>query len=103
MENITLGQISAVVLFLGAFIGGIIVLYGYIKKWLKSTIKDELDDIYSRIEILEKDSKKNKEENTILLKGQLACLKGLKEQGCDGTVTNSIKEIEDYLLKQAHC
>ena len=102
MEGITLGQISVAVLFLGTFIGGIIVLYGYIKKWQKSVIKNELDDIYNRIEALEKDSKTNKEENTILLKGQLACLKGLREQGCDGPVTNSINEIENYLLKQAH-
>ena len=72
MEGITLGQISVAVLFLGTFIGGIIVLYGYIKKWQKSVIKNELDDIYNRIEALEKDSKTNKEENTILLKGQLA-------------------------------
>lgn len=41
MENITIGQISAIVLFLGTFIGGIAVLYGYIKKWLKITIKEE--------------------------------------------------------------
>lgn len=100
MENITLGQISAVILFLGTFIGGIIVLYGYIKKWLKTTIKHELEDVYHRIEILEKDSKKNKEENLILLRGQLACLKGLKEQGCNGPVTKSINEIEEYLLNQ---
>ena len=100
MENITLGQISAVILFLGTFISGIIVLYGYIKKWLKTTIKHELEDVYNRIEILEKDSKKNKEENLILLKGQLACLKGLKEQGCNGPVTKSINEIEEYLLNQ---
>lgn len=100
MENITLGQISALVLFLGSFIGGLIVLYNYIKKWLKSTIKSELDDIYIRIEVLELDSKRNKEENLILLKGQLACLKGLKEQGCNGPVTQSISEIENYLLEQ---
>lgn len=102
MENITLGQISAVIIFLGTFISGIIILYGYIKKWLKATIKDELDDICNRVTALEKDSRINKEENTILLKGQLACLKGLKEQGCDGPVTNSINEIENYLLRQAH-
>ena len=41
MENITLGQISALVLFLGSFIGGLIVLYNYIKKWLKLTIKSD--------------------------------------------------------------
>lgn len=100
MENITLGQISAAIIFLGGLITGVALLYGYIKKWLKTTIKDELEDAYDRIETLEKDSKKNKEENLILLKGQLACLKGLKEQGCNGPVTQSINEIENYLLEQ---
>ena len=96
MENITLGQISALVLFLGSFIGGLIVLYNYIKKWLKSTIKSELDDIYIRIEVLELDSKRNKEENLILLKGQLACLKGLKEQGCNGRSEEHTSELQSH-------
>lgn len=100
MENITLGQISAIALFLTAFIGAIIILYGYIKKWLKTNINKELESVYTRIETLEQDSRKIKEESLILLKGQLACLKGLKEQGCNGPVTQSIKEIEDYLLEQ---
>lgn len=32
----------------------------------------------------------------------LACLKGLKEQGCDGPVTSAINQIEKYINKQAH-
>lgn len=100
MENITLGEISAVVLFISAFLGGLAVLYHYIKKWLITVIEQELKDIYKRIKVLEEDSEKNKEENMILLKGQLAALKGLKEQGCDGPVTQSINEIETYLLEQ---
>ena len=37
-----------------------------------------------------------------LTKGVLACLKGLKEQGCDNPVTIAITEIEDHINKQAH-
>ena len=73
-----------------------------ILKWYKHKILDKLDNFEVRITSLEIDSKTNKEENTILLKGQLACLKGLKEQGCNGQVTESIKEIENYLVKEAH-
>lgn len=43
MENITLGQIAAVVLFLSGFIGGIIVLYNYISKWLENRLKPILN------------------------------------------------------------
>ena len=100
MENITLGQIGTFIGFLVALLSGLAVLYNYIKKWLKLAIKAELEDIYKRIIVLEDDSERNKEENLILLKGQLACLKGLKEQGCNGPVTQSINEIEKYLLEQ---
>ena len=43
-----------------------------------------------------------KEEQTLLTYGVLACLKGLKEQGCDGPVTTAINQIEKYINKQAH-
>ena len=43
-----------------------------------------------------------KEEQSILTKGVLACLKGLKEQGCNGPVTEAIQDIEEYVNKQAH-
>ena len=34
--------------------------------------------------------------------GLLACLKGLREQGCNGPVTEAINKIEKHLNKQAH-
>lgn len=43
-----------------------------------------------------------KEEQTLLTYGVLACLKGLKEQGCNGPVTDAINRIEKYLNKKAH-
>jgi hypothetical protein len=44
----------------------------------------------------------SKLERKVLLKGTLACLKGLQEQGCNGPVTNAISEIETYMLDQLH-
>ncbi len=43
-----------------------------------------------------------KEEQTLLTYGVLACLKGLKEQGCNGPVTEAIGKIEKHLNLQAH-
>lgn len=43
-----------------------------------------------------------KEEQSVLTRGVLACLKGLKEQGCNGPVTDAINDIETHLNKQAH-
>ena len=45
---------------------------------------------------------KIKAEQCLLTYGILACLKGLKEQGCDGPVTEAINQIESHLNKQAH-
>ena len=43
-----------------------------------------------------------KDEQKILTTGVLACLKGLKEQGCDGPVTEAISSLEEHLNKEAH-
>ncbi len=43
-----------------------------------------------------------KEEMTLLTYGILSCLKGLKEQGCNGPVTDAINRIEKHMNKRAH-
>lgn len=42
------------------------------------------------------------EELCLLTYGVLACLKGLKEQGCNGPVTNAIEKIEKHMNQKAH-
>ena len=46
--------------------------------------------------------KKMKAEQCLLTYGILACLKGLKEQGCNGPVTEAIDKLEKHINKQAH-
>lgn len=43
-----------------------------------------------------------KEEQTVICYGVLAALKGLKERGCNGPVTQAINEMEKHLNKKAH-
>ena len=50
----------------------------------------------------DEDIKGIKTELAIATKGILACLQGLKEQGCDGPVTEAINEINEHLNKKAH-
>ena len=50
----------------------------------------------------EKEIKSIKEEQQLLTFGVLACLKGLQEQGCDGSVTDAIDKIEKHLNEKAH-
>ena len=78
--------IASVITALGVILGVILTVH----KWYLKNEKQD-DDI-----------KSIKDEQTILTKGVLACLKGLKEQGCDGPVTSAISDIEDHLNKQAH-
>lgn len=85
-----LGQIiitiASVITALGVVFGVIFAVY----RWY---LKQEKQD---------KDIKSIKEEQTLLTYGVLACLKGLKEQGCDGPVTTAINQIEKHINKQAH-
>lgn len=85
MENLIV-TIASVITALGVIFGAILA----VTKWYNKNEKQD-DDI-----------KSIKEEQSILTFGVLACLKGLKEQGCDGPVTEAIGKIETHLNKQAH-
>ena len=78
--------IASVITALGVILGVILTVY----KWY---LKNERQD--SSI-------KEIKDEQALLTYGVLACLKGLKEQGCDGPVTEAINAIEKHMNKQAH-
>ena len=41
-------------------------------------------------------------EQTLICYGVLACLKGLKEQGCNGPVTEAIGKVEKHINQKAH-
>ena len=48
-----------------------------------------------------KDTEGIQEEQTLVVYGLLACLKGLAEQGCDGPVSEAIDRIEKHINKKA--
>lgn len=77
----------------GAVIGALVAIIGYYNKIYKFVQQQKEQD---------KDIKGMKEEMTILTYGILACLKGLKEQGCDGAVTDAIDKTERFLNQKAH-
>lgn len=78
---------------IASIITSLVVIFGVIFAVYRWYLKQEKQD---------RDIKTIKEEQTILTKGVLACLKGLKEQGCDGPVTEAIDSIEAHLNEQAH-
>lgn len=85
MES-TIITVASVITALGVIFGVIFAVYRW---YLKQEKQDE-------------DIKAIKDEQTLLTYGVLACLKGLKEQGCDGPVTTAIDQIEKHINKQAH-
>ena len=50
----------------------------------------------------DKEIKKMKDEQVIVVYGVLACLRGLQESGIDGPVTQGIDRLEKHLNQQAH-
>lgn len=50
----------------------------------------------------DKEIQSMRDEQALLTYGILACLKGLKEQGCNGPVTEAINRIEKHINKKAH-
>ena len=43
-----------------------------------------------------------RKEQTLICFGVMACLKGLKEQGCNGPVTDALGRLEKHLNQAAH-
>lgn len=43
-----------------------------------------------------------RKEQTLICYGVMACLKGLKEQGCNGPVTAALDRLEKHLNQAAH-
>ena len=43
-----------------------------------------------------------RKEQTLICYGVMACLRGLKEQGCDGPVTAARDKLEKHLNQAAH-
>ena len=50
----------------------------------------------------DKEIENMKAEQCLPTYGILACLKGLREQGCNGPVSEAINKIEKHINKQAH-
>lgn len=79
----------------------IVALIAKIVKWYARQNKQD-EDIKTLAQRHADDMSSTKEELTLITYGLLACLKGLKEQGCNGPVTEAINKIEKHLNIEAH-
>ena len=87
-----------------AIVGAVVALVSYFSKVVRWVDKQsEQDEAINQLrQHHEEDMKIIKEEQAIIVYGVLACLKGLREQGCNGPVKEAIGEIEEYLNQKAH-
>lgn len=77
----------------GSLVGAIIAIGGVLFACYKWFARQNKQD---------EDIKAMKSELCLLTYGLLACLKGLKEQGCNGPVSEAIDKIEKRINMQAH-
>ena len=85
-------------------VGAIATLAGFgykIFKWFEKQ-KEQT----KQIEEIKKEEKEHKQELNdelcLLTYAVLACLKGLKEQGCNGPVSEAIEKVEKHTNQKAH-
>lgn len=115
MNSVIFEVTGANIITLVALLGAIGALVAYLKKgvhWF-----DGVDKVKTDVETLKKDTQESinkltekhdedvksiKEEQTLIVYGLLACLKGLAEQGCDGPVHDAIDRLEKHLNVKAH-
>ena len=95
---------SSTIITIAGVLGALITIgtVGYkIVKWFQQQDKQTKD-----IEELRKQDKENlkqlNDEMCLLTYAVLACLKGLKEQGCNGPVTEAIVKMEKHINQKAH-
>ena len=101
---ISIDTVAKVLSILSVLAGLITLFVTAIKR--KAKEEAALNDIREDLEAEKKHTinvrKSCHEEQTLIIYGLLACLKGLKEQGCNGPVTEAINKIEKHINQKAH-
>ena len=79
---------------------GLVAFFAKGVRWVDKQQQQD-SDIKALRETHNADMGSMKQEQTLIVYGLLACLKGLKEQGCNGPVTEAISKIEKHLNQKA--
>lgn len=81
------------IIMAGSLLTAVVIIFSAVFAAYKWYLKQNQQDV---------EIERVKSEQCLLTYGILACLKGLKEQGCNGPVTEAIDKIEKHINKQAH-
>lgn len=107
LENITLGQVAAIIAFAVALIGGIKYLKKEIKEAISEMLKDEfksvddkLDSDNKRIKDLEDANKFMYKAISLLLQDDLAILEHLRTNNSTGKMAEQEQKVQDFLIQR---
>mgnify|MGYP007013924008 CR=1 FL=1 len=107
LENITLGQIAAVIAFVVALYGGIKYLKKEVKDAISEMLKDEfksvddkLDSDNKRIKELEKQNMFMYKAISLLLQDDLAILEHLRTNNSTGKMAEQEQKVQDFLIQR---
>lgn len=106
-ENITLGQVAAVIAFVVALYGGVKYLKKEIKAAISEMLKDEfasvdkkLDADNRRIKDLEDQNKFMYKAISLLLQDDLAILEHLRTNNSTGKMAEQEQKVQDFLVQR---
>lgn len=89
---------------LAEIIGAFSVILGVIIGGYKlyDRLLDHISDLERRMTAQEKELERMKKEDTLVIYALRACLDGLKQQGCNGKVTEAFDMLDKHINKAAH-
>lgn len=107
LENITLGQVAAVIAFAVALIGGVKYLKKEVKDAISEMLKDEfksvddkLDSDNKRIKELEKQNMFMYKAISLLLQDDLAILEHLRTNNSTGKMAEQEQKVQEFLIQR---
>lgn len=84
---------SNTIISLATLLTALGAIFGVVRWCLKFVDRNDRQD--EKLKAIQK-------EQTIICYGVMACLKGMKEQGCDGPVEEALGRLERHLNEAAH-
>lgn len=107
IENITLGQIAAVVIFLGGLYLGVKQLKKELKEAITEMLKDQFESVDKKLDSDNKRIKALEESNqflykaiSLLLQDDLAILEHLRTNNSTGKMAEQEQKVQDFLIQR---
>lgn len=98
--TVSVDDIIALAAFIAAVIAIFSVIFAIYRWYLRQNAQDR---IIEKMQVAHKEDMQTvKKEQQLLTYGMLACLEGLKQLHCNGTVTEARDKLSKHLNEQAH-